>query len=133
MPLGAHTIRVCKAICALSRCYAEHACQPFVVQSIAWLRFFSCWDRNVLAVITTMHPSICCLEAVTCQLDRGTGAGPIGLICAFTDAGHSCWGILNGPATGEALAELIVTGKSKLTQIDSAAENLQCFELGHQI
>ena len=32
-----------------------------------------------------------------------------GLIVA---AGHSCWGILQGPATGEAIAELIVHGKS---------------------
>lgn len=30
--------------------------------------------------------------------------------------GHSCWGILNGPATGAALAELILEGKS--TSID---------------
>ena len=26
-------------------------------------------------------------------------------------AGHSCWGILQGPATGEAMAELIILGK----------------------
>ncbi|GBF88234.1 hypothetical protein Rsub_00946 [Raphidocelis subcapitata] len=29
---------------------------------------------------------------------------------AFIGAGHSCWGILNGPATGLALAELIADG-----------------------
>lgn len=32
--------------------------------------------------------------------------------CAKVSAGHSCWGILNGPATGKALAELICTGDS---------------------
>ena len=31
----------------------------------------------------------------------------VGLVVA---AGHSCWGILQGPATGEAVAELLVLG-----------------------
>lgn len=30
----------------------------------------------------------------------------------FVAAGHGCWGILLGPATGESVASLIVTGKS---------------------
>lgn len=34
-----------------------------------------------------------------------------GIFCA---AGHSCWGILMGPATGEAMASLIVRGQSSL-------------------
>lgn len=37
--------------------------------------------------------------------------------------GHSCWGILNGPATGKALAELICSGESHcvdLTPFDPA-------------
>ena len=29
----------------------------------------------------------------------------------FVATGHSCWGILNGPATGQGLAELILSGK----------------------
>jgi hypothetical protein len=33
---------------------------------------------------------------------------PAGCYCA---TGHSCWGILNGPATGKALAELITDGE----------------------
>lgn len=28
----------------------------------------------------------------------------------FIGAGHSCWGILNGPATGKALSELVLDG-----------------------
>lgn len=32
---------------------------------------------------------------------------------AYVATGHSCWGILNAPATGAALAELIVIGASK--------------------
>lgn len=31
---------------------------------------------------------------------------------AFVAAGHGCWGILNGPATGEAVAEMLVEGKA---------------------
>jgi glycine/D-amino acid oxidase-like deaminating enzyme len=30
----------------------------------------------------------------------------------YVAAGHSCWGILMGPATGEAMAHLVATGKS---------------------
>ncbi|KAL3805579.1 hypothetical protein HJC23_005823 [Cyclotella cryptica] len=32
---------------------------------------------------------------------------------AFVAAGHGCWGILNGPATGEAVAELLMKGKAE--------------------
>lgn len=39
-----------------------------------------------------------------------------GIHGAYVAAGHSCWGILMGPATGLAMAELIVDGKS--TSID---------------
>ena len=35
---------------------------------------------------------------------------------AYVATGHSCWGILNAPATGEAMAELIVNGKT--THVD---------------
>ena len=39
-----------------------------------------------------------------------------GIDGAFVATGHSCWGILNGPATGEAMAELLVDGKT--THVD---------------
>ena len=41
---------------------------------------------------------------------------------AYIAAGHSCWGILNGPASGLALAELMVQGVSSidLSAFDSA-------------
>jgi len=32
----------------------------------------------------------------------------------YVGTGHSCWGILNGPATGKALAELILDGKQSV-------------------
>lgn len=43
------------------------------------------------------------------------GSLAIGKVAAadgvFVGAGHSCWGILHGPATGKALSELILDGK----------------------
>mmetsp|Transcript_9924 Transcript_9924/g.20764 ORF Transcript_9924/g.20764 Transcript_9924/m.20764 type:complete len:124 (-) Transcript_9924:64-435(-) len=36
---------------------------------------------------------------------------------AYVAAGHSVWGILQGPATGKALAELIATGKSDFVDL----------------
>ncbi|CAN1132600.1 Putative oxidoreductase C1F5.03c [Linum perenne] len=35
----------------------------------------------------------------------------------FVATGHSCWGILNGPATGAALAELVVDGESSIVDL----------------
>eukprot|EP00304_Pavlova_gyrans_P012076 CAMPEP_0206047442 /NCGR_PEP_ID=MMETSP1466-20131121/21274_1 /ASSEMBLY_ACC=CAM_ASM_001126 /TAXON_ID=44452 /ORGANISM="Pavlova gyrans, Strain CCMP608" /LENGTH=360 /DNA_ID=CAMNT_0053422457 /DNA_START=1 /DNA_END=1083 /DNA_ORIENTATION=+ len=39
----------------------------------------------------------------------------------FVATGHSCWGILNAPATGKALAELIIDGKASCVSIDAFA------------
>ena len=36
-----------------------------------------------------------------------------GIAAAYVATGHSVWGILNAPATGEALAELIADGKAR--------------------
>lgn len=36
---------------------------------------------------------------------------------AYVATGHSCWGILNAPATGASLAELIVDGHSKIIDL----------------
>ena len=48
--------------------------------------------------------------------------GPVpGLKGAYVATGHSVWGILNAPATGEAMAELIVDGHTRsvdLTRFD---------------
>ena len=38
------------------------------------------------------------------------GAVP-GMDGAYVATGHSCWGILNSPASGKAMAELIVDGE----------------------
>jgi glycine/D-amino acid oxidase-like deaminating enzyme len=38
---------------------------------------------------------------------------------AFVATGHSVWGILNGPATGEAMAELILDGATRAVDLSS--------------
>jgi len=35
-----------------------------------------------------------------------------GVAGAFVATAHNCWGILNAPATGAALAELVLDGRS---------------------
>ncbi|RDX83878.1 SPAC1F5.03c, partial [Mucuna pruriens] len=35
----------------------------------------------------------------------------------YVATGHNCWGILNGPATGAALAELVIHGNSSLVDL----------------
>jgi glycine/D-amino acid oxidase-like deaminating enzyme len=36
---------------------------------------------------------------------------------AYVATGHGVWGILNAPATGEAVAELIVDGAARTTDV----------------
>jgi len=45
------------------------------------------------------------------------GGGDGGGGC-YVAAGHSCWGILLGPGTGEAMAELIATGNGRTEHVD---------------
>jgi glycine/D-amino acid oxidase-like deaminating enzyme len=48
--------------------------------------------------------------------------GPVaGVERAFVATGHSVWGILNAPATGEALAELIVEGAARTVDLPAFA------------
>ena len=42
-----------------------------------------------------------------------------GVAGAYIATGHSVWGILNAPATGEALAELIADGAARSTDLDA--------------
>lgn len=36
----------------------------------------------------------------------------------YVATGHSCWGILNGPATGAAMAELVIDGHSSIVDLE---------------
>ncbi|XP_024975447.1 putative oxidoreductase TDA3 [Cynara cardunculus var. scolymus] len=40
-----------------------------------------------------------------------------GMAGCFVATGHSCWGILNGPATGAAMAELVMDGGSSIVDL----------------
>ncbi|KAJ9564140.1 hypothetical protein OSB04_000106 [Centaurea solstitialis] len=40
-----------------------------------------------------------------------------GMTGCFVATGHSCWGILNGPATGAAMAELVIDGCSTIVDL----------------
>src|SRR5205823_12848194 len=53
-----------------------------------------------------------CFRPVTSDGLPLIGAVP-GLPGAYVATGHSVWGILNAPATGEGMAELIVDGAAK--------------------
>ena len=35
----------------------------------------------------------------------------------YVATGHSCWGILNGPATGAAIAELVLEGRATIVDL----------------
>lgn len=40
-----------------------------------------------------------------------------GAQCCYVATGHSCWGILNGPATGAAVAQLILDGHTTIADL----------------
>jgi glycine/D-amino acid oxidase-like deaminating enzyme len=57
------------------------------------------------------------------NVSRGGGGGPlVGLTSVkglLMGAGHTCWGIQNGPATGKCLSELVWEGRVSSAQIGS--------------
>ena len=57
-----------------------------------------------------------CLRPLTADGLPLIGAVP-GARGAYVATGHSVWGILNAPATGEAMAELILDGAARLTDL----------------
>ncbi|WIA13222.1 hypothetical protein OEZ85_006814 [Tetradesmus obliquus] len=59
-----------------------------------------------------------------CYLPMSSDGLPVigrlpGVQGVYVATGHSCWGILNGPATGQAVAELIVHGSCKSLDISA--------------
>ena len=57
--------------------------------------------------------------------------GPVaGVAGAYVATGHSVWGMLNAPATGEAMAELILDGAPRHVDLAPfAPQRLQAFTL----
>ena len=54
---------------------------------------------------------------------EGASAGPLigetGIKGLLMAAGHTCWGIQNGPGTGKLISEFVLDGKAKSAKIDS--------------
>jgi glycine/D-amino acid oxidase-like deaminating enzyme len=40
-----------------------------------------------------------------------------GIAGCYVATGHNCWGILNGPATGAAMAELVLDGRATIVDL----------------
>ncbi|CAH9069451.1 unnamed protein product [Cuscuta europaea] len=40
-----------------------------------------------------------------------------GVVGCYVATGHSCWGILNGPATGASMAELVLKGRTTIVDL----------------
>ena len=70
------------------------------------------------AVVPSLHQADVVVEQACFRPVTGDGLpliGPVGNIDgAYIATGHSVWGILNAPATGEALAQLILDGVSDI-------------------
>lgn len=50
--------------------------------------------------------------------ERGPLVGPTGTPGIWVAAGHTCWGIQNGPATGCLMAEMLLDGEAKSADIE---------------
>lgn len=69
------------------------------------------------AVLETAASEVEVVDAQACYLPVSSSNRPVissvpGCDGLFINAGHSCWGVLQGPVSGEACAELIATGSS---------------------
>lgn len=54
-----------------------------------------------------------------CTDDSAPVIGEIpGLKGCYVATGHNCWGILNGPATGAAVAELVLDGHATIVNLE---------------
>ncbi|CAM8946908.1 unnamed protein product [Rhodiola kirilowii] len=60
-------------------------------------------------------------EVYICGMSRNAEVpdDPEQIVGIRTRLRHSCWGILNGPATGAAMAELIIDGKSSIVDLSA--------------
>ncbi|KAI7843995.1 hypothetical protein COHA_002533 [Chlorella ohadii] len=78
--------------------------------------------RGVAASVSEKLGRAEVLQQQACFLPTSSDGVPVigripGLDNAYIATAHSCWGILNAPATGEALAELIVDGKASSSDL----------------
>ena len=95
------------------------ACPPRLASEVGVEDDGSCeYLRQVSAVVLgTAAGDVDVLEAQACYLPVSSSSRPVisavpGCDGLYINAGHSCWGILQGPVSGKACAELIATGSS---------------------
>ena len=90
---------------------------------------FDTVNGSELHVPLTLRESACHLPVVIsstgspliCELEKDTRC--------YLAVGHSCWGILQSPGTGKALAELIATGTSTLCDLSNFQIENCCSEV----
>jgi len=78
--------------------------------------------KSVASSLSTSLESAELRKSQACFLPISPDGTPLigkiaGVEGAFIATGHSCWGILNAPATGAAMAELIVDGHSSVVDL----------------
>jgi glycine/D-amino acid oxidase-like deaminating enzyme len=84
-------------------------------------------EQRLRAMSRTFAPVLADAEAVSAQAcyrpvarDGLPVIGRIrGLEGAYVATGHSVWGMLNAPATGEAMAELIIDGRARSVDVEA--------------
>jgi glycine/D-amino acid oxidase-like deaminating enzyme len=89
--------------------------------------------KTILEDICPMAKDSMVLKSQCCFLPSSPDGLPIigaipGLQNAYIGTGHSCWGILCGPSTGQALADLITKGASSDVCLKKFSPE-RCFEL----
>jgi len=75
-----------------------------------------CARMSPILAMAPVLASQACYRPVTADGLPLIGAVP-GAKGAYVATGHSVWGILNAPATGEAMAELILEGAARSTDL----------------
>jgi glycine/D-amino acid oxidase-like deaminating enzyme len=91
---------------------AEIAPEPWAIERLQAV----CRQLSPVLEETRIVARQACYRPVTRDGLPLIGAVP-GVQGAYVATGHSVWGILNAPATGEALAELIVDGAARSTDL----------------
>ena len=85
-------------------------------------------SMNTLALVALIHVTrphttvlifdwMCCLRSKTFFCLTAVQGIVVSVLTGHNVTGHSCWGILNGPATGLVMAELIAEGKASSVDI----------------
>ena len=83
---------------------------------------------DMIAYVGTISPQLAAAPVQTkqsCYLprharagkDRGPIVGPTTVPGLWVASGHTCWGIQNGPATGFLMAEMLLEGQARSSNI----------------